>query len=117
MQQILQELNTGITRYVKQPDGSELMEHLPPSALQLRAARLIKQVVTERDQVITSNMTLTQSLQSSLDTIDKLNKQIEELNARLANGYVSQTNTSSNHQSVESDTSDRKDEAVGSTAG
>lgn len=93
MQQILQELQQGTPEVVKDnQDGTLEMRITPPSALQLRAARLIVQIINERDQVINSNQSLAKQLTQVLEENSTLTTQLKELNDRIATSPVSPTN-------------------------
>ena len=95
MQQILQQLQQGTQEVVKdRQDGTLEMKINPPSSLQMRAARLIIQIVNERDQVINSNQTLAKQLTQVLEENSTLTTQIKELNDRIASSPVSSTNSS-----------------------
>lgn len=91
MQQILQELQHGTHEVVKDNgDGTLEMRINPPSALQLRAVRLITQIINERDQVINSNQTLAKHLTQAQEEVETLKHQLKELNDRLDSSTISQ---------------------------
>ena len=95
MQQILQELQNGTHEVVKDlQDGTLEMRVKPPSALQMRAARVIIQVVNERDQVVNANVQLNAQLHQSLQENENLKQQLKELNDRLNSSPVPQADTS-----------------------
>jgi predicted phage-related endonuclease len=95
MQQILHELQNGTHEVVKDlQDGTLEMRVKPPSALQLRAARLIVQIINERDQVVNSNVQLNAQLQQFLQENENLKQQIKDLNDRLNSSPVPQADSS-----------------------
>lgn len=95
MQQILQQLQQGEHEVVQdRQDGTLEMRVKPPTALNLRAARLIVQIINERDQVVNSNVQLNAQLHQYLVENEALKQQIKELNDRLNSSPVPQANTS-----------------------
>ena len=95
MQQILQQLQNGTHEVVKDlQDGTLEMRVKPPSALQLRAARLIVQIINERDQVVNSNVQLNAHLTQALEENEALKQQIKDLNDRLNSSPVPQAEPS-----------------------
>ena len=89
MQQILQELQLGTHEVVKDnQDGTLEMRVKPPSALQMRAGRVIVQIINERDQVVNANVQLQAHLQQASKEIEALKQQIKDLNDRLNSSTV-----------------------------
>jgi hypothetical protein len=91
MHQILQQLQNGTTEVVQDNgDGTLVTKVTPPSALQIRAARLIVQIINERDQMSNANnqltainhslhndnVTLNNSLQEALKQVDTLKQEL-----------------------------------------
>ena len=117
MQQILQELQHGVHEVVKDnEDGTLEMRVKPPSALQMRAGRLIVQIINERDQVIGANQNLSHHLTQALEENEALKQQLKELNDRLNSSPVPSTNAETPDSSNPGTDSSGKDEAPGSEA-
>lgn len=117
MQQILQQLQQGTTEVVKDNgDGTLITKVNPPSALQLRAARLIVQIINERDQVVTSNQSLAHQMQQILNENENLKRQLKESNELLNSRHVSQTDTRSDGTNAGGSSSDGKNETPRSEA-
>lgn len=92
MQQILAQLQQGTQETVKDNgDGTVEIRINPPSALNLRAARVIVQVINERDQVVNANMQLNRQLNDYLQENERLKQQLKELNDSLNSKPVSET--------------------------
>jgi hypothetical protein len=117
MQQILQQLQQGEQEVVQDlQDGTLEVRVKPPSALNLRAARLIVQIINERDQIVNANQSLTHQLQQFLEENSRLNTQLKELHDRLNSSTVPSTNTEAPNPSDPGVDSVGKDEAPGSEA-
>ena len=117
MHQILQQLQSGTHEVVKDnEDGTLEMRVQPPSALQMRAGRLIVQIINERDQIVNSNQTLSKHLSQALEEIETLKNQLKELNDRLNSSPVPSADTSTPNPSDRGVDSVGKDETTGSEA-
>ena len=117
MQQILQQLQQGTQEVVKDNgDGTLEIRINPPSALQMRAARLIVQVINERDQIAGANIQLNAHMQQLLEENSRLNTQLKELNDRLNSSPVPPTHTETSNPSDSGADSSGKAETSGSEA-
>jgi cell division protein FtsB len=117
MQQILQQLQHGENEVVKDNgDGTLVTRVKPPSALQMRAGRLIVQIINERDQVVNSNVQLNAQLQQLLEENSRLNTQLKELNDRLSSSSVPPTDTKASDSSNPGVDSVGETETTGSEA-
>jgi hypothetical protein len=117
MQQILQQLQQGTQEVVKDlQDGTLEIRINPPTALHLRAARVIVQVINERDQIINANNTLNREIHDILEENETLKRQIKELNDRLNSGHISQPETIAPDSSNPGLDAIGKDETSGSEA-
>lgn len=94
MQQILEQLQQGEHEVVKdRQDGTLEMRVKAPTSLNLRAARLIKQLVTERDQVNHANIQLNAHLHHSMQEIEILKRQLKEAHDRINSSPVPPADT------------------------
>ena len=117
MQQILQQLQQGTQEVVKDNgDGTLEVRINPPSALQMRAGRLIVQIINERDQVVNSNVQLNAQMHQLLEENSRLNTQLKELNDRLNSSPVPSTDTEAPNPSDPGVDPVGKDETPGSEA-
>ena len=117
MQQILQQLQQGTHEVIKDNgDGTLEMRVQPPSALQMRAARLIVQIINERDQVVNSNVQMNAQMQQLLEENETLKSQLKELNDRLNSSPVPPTDTETPNPSDSGAYSIGKVETSGSEA-
>lgn len=117
MQQILQQLQQGEHEVVKDnEDGTLEVRVKAPSALNMRAARLIVQIINERDQIVNSNVQLNAQMHQVLEENSRLNTQLKELHDRLNSSTVPSTDTEAPNPSDSGTDSIGKDEAPGSEA-
>ena len=115
MQQILAQLQQGTQETVKDNgDGTLEVRINPPSALNMRAARVIIQVINERDQVVNSNIQLNKQLQEYLQENEYLKLKVKELNDTLDSIRISETQPKESSQAPERLDNDGKDETTGS---
>ena len=117
MQQILAQLQQGTQETVKDSgDGTLEIRVNPPSALNLRAARVIVQVVNERDQVVNSNVQLNRQLSEYIQENERLKQQLKELNDSLNSKSVSEAKSEVTDSKPEGLDSTGKDETARSEA-
>lgn len=110
MQQVLEQLTNGELEVVAD-DGNGNLTYIrrPPSSLHLRAVRLIKQLVAERDGMQTSYVSQQSALHDALQEIESLKSKLKEVNNVSKNAAQSVersesegSKTSGAHNSTES---------------
>lgn len=117
MHQILAQLQNGTQETVKDNgDGTVEVRINPPSALHLRAARLIVQVINERDQIVNANNLLNRHIHSYMEENENLKRQVKELNERINSQHISKDVTEENSPTPEGLDSSGEVKAAGSEA-
>lgn len=117
MQQILEQLQSGSPEVVKDNgDGTLVHKITPPSALNMRAARVIVQIAQERDGLSRTAQHYAEQLQLLLDENATLNTKLKEFNDRNTTSPISPTQSSASDQSDSGVDSAGKVEVAGSEA-
>lgn len=90
--QIIQELRAGTVHFQAQPDGSESFTTKPPTSLNLRASRVIEELVQALQGLERSNQTLADQLQQTEQELNAQRNLVQKLLAdaeQLRAGTVS----------------------------
>ena len=90
--QIIQELRAGTVHFQVQPDGSESFTTRPPTSLNLRASRIIEELVQALQGLERSNQTLAVQLQQTQEELNAQRSVVQKLMAdaeQLRAGAVS----------------------------